>query len=101
MKVKTANGFEINIEDEKTTDWEYIELVLDIEDAALNNDEGTMLRKIRKVAPQLLGEKGVQALKDYLRKNDVVDSTEYVTTLFEIIRLVGDKAKKLASSSSS
>ena len=100
MKAKTKNGFEINVDDRKVKDWEYVEAVLDIETAAENNDQLNMIRGIRFAAPKLLGEKGVKALKDYLRKDDVVDTEEYITTFFEIIRLLGDKVKKSESSSS-
>ena len=78
MKAKLNDGFEVEILDEVTDDWEFLEVLASI-------DEGET-GQIVKAAKMLLGVDGVKLLKEHLRdKNGRVKSTAMVDALGEIM----------------
>ena len=81
MTARLSDGFEIEISESVTDDWEFLEVLSGI-------DEGeTSL--IVKAARMLLGNDGVKALKEHLRNKDgKVSSTAMVTALGELMESV-------------
>lgn len=59
MKAKLKDGFELEIIEDNLGDWEFLELLSDI-------DEGET-GLIVKAARMMLGKEGVKALKDHIR----------------------------------
>lgn len=81
MKAKLSDGFEIDISESVTDDWEFLEVLSGI-------DEGET-GLIVKAAKMLLGNDGVKALKEHLRNKDgKVSSTAMVTALGELMESV-------------
>ena len=78
MKAKLNDGFEVEISESVTDDWEFLEVLAGI-------DEGET-GLIVKAAKMLLGNDGVKALKEHLRNKDgKVSSTAMVTALGELM----------------
>jgi hypothetical protein len=83
MKVKLNDGFEVEIIDSTADDWEFLEVLGDI-------DEGET-GLIVKAARMLLGREGVNALKEHLRDDSgKVRSTAMVDALREILESAGE-----------
>lgn len=81
MKATLNDGFEIEISESVTDDWEFLEVLSGI-------DEGET-GLIVKAAKMLLGNDGVKALKEHLRNKDgKVSSTAMVTALGELMESV-------------
>lgn len=81
MKATLSDGFEIEISESVTDDWEFLEVLSGI-------DEGET-GLIVKAAKMLLGNDGVKALKEHLRNKDgKVSSTAMVTALGELMESV-------------
>lgn len=81
MKARLNDGFEIEISESVTDDWEFLEVLSGI-------DEGET-GLIVKAARMLLGNDGVKALKEHLRNKDgKVSSTAMVTALGELMESV-------------
>ena len=81
MKATLSDGFEIEISESITDDWEFLEVLSGI-------DEGET-GLIVKAAKMLLGNDGVKALKEHLRNKDgKVSSTAMVTALGELMESV-------------
>ena len=81
MTARLSDGFEIEISESVTDDWEFLEVLSGI-------DEGET-GLIVKAARMLLGNDGVKALKDHLRNKDgKVSSTAMVTALGELMESV-------------
>ena len=81
MIAKLNDGFEIEISESVTDDWEFLEVLAGI-------DEGET-GLIVKAARMLLGNDGVKALKEHLRNKDgKVSSTAMVTALGELMESV-------------
>ena len=81
MKATLSDGFEIEISESVTDDWEFLEVLSGI-------DEGET-GLIVKAARMLLGNDGVKALKEHLRNKDGrVSSTAMVTALGELMESV-------------
>lgn len=81
MIAKLNDGFEIEISESVTDDWEFLEVLAGI-------DEGET-GLIVKAAKMLLGNDGVKALKEHLRNKDgKVSSTAMVTALGELMESV-------------
>ncbi len=81
MIAKLKDGFEIEISESVTDDWEFLEVLAGI-------DEGET-GLIVKAARMLLGNDGVKALKEHLRDKDgKVSSTAMVTALGELMESV-------------
>lgn len=81
MKAKLNDGFEVEISESVTDDWEFLEVLAGI-------DEGET-GLIVKAAKMLLGNDGVKALKEHLRNKDgKVSSTAMVTALGELMESV-------------
>lgn len=81
MKARLNDGFEIEISESVTDDWEFLEVLSGI-------DEGET-GLIVKAAKMLLGNDGVKALKEHLRNKDgKVSSTAMVTALGELMESV-------------
>lgn len=78
MKAQLSDGFEVEILDEIVDDWEFLEVLASI-------DEGET-GQIVKAAKMLLGNEGVQILKEHLRgKDGRVKSTAMVDALEQIL----------------
>lgn len=78
MKAKLSDGFEVEILDEVVDDWEFLEVLAGI-------DEGET-GLIVKAAKMLLGNEGVNMLKEHLRDGSGrVRSTAMVDALREIM----------------
>lgn len=81
MTARLSDGFEIEISESVTDDWEFLEVLSGI-------DEGET-GLIVKAARMLLGNDGVKALKEHLRNKDgKVSSTAMVTALGELMESV-------------
>ena len=81
MTARLSDGFEIEISESVTDDWEFLEVLSGI-------DEGET-GLIVKAAKMLLGNDGVKALKEHLRNKDgKVSSTAMVTALGELMESV-------------
>ena len=81
MTARLSDGFEIEISESVTDDWEFLEVLAGI-------DEGET-GLIVKAAKMLLGNDGVKALKEHLRNKDgKVSSTAMVTALGELMESV-------------
>ena len=81
MTARLSDGFEIEISESVTDDWEFLEVLAGI-------DEGET-GLIVKAAKMLLGSEGVKALKEHLRNKDgKVSSTAMVTALGELMESV-------------
>lgn len=81
MKATLSDGFEVEISESVTDDWEFLEVLSGI-------DEGET-GLIVKAAKMLLGNDGVKALKEHLRNKDgKVSSTAMVTALGELMESV-------------
>lgn len=83
MKTRLSDGFEVEIIDNVADDWEFLEVLTGI-------DEGET-GLIVKAAKMMLGNDGVQSLKDHLRgKDGVVKTTEMVEALKDILNNTGE-----------
>jgi hypothetical protein len=81
MTARLSDGFEIEISESVTDDWEFLEVLAGI-------DEGET-GLIVKAAKMLLGNDGVKALKEHLRNKDgKVSSIAMVTALGELMESV-------------
>ena len=81
MTARLSDGFEMEISESVTDDWEFLEVLAGI-------DEGET-GLIVKAARMLLGNDGVKALKEHLRNKDGrVSSTAMVTALGELMESV-------------
>lgn len=81
MKAKLKDGFEIEISESVTDDWEFLEVLSGI-------DEGET-GLIVKAAKLLLGNEGVKTLKEHLRnESGKVSSTRMVSALGELMESV-------------
>ena len=81
MTARLNDGFEIEISESVTDDWEFLEVLSGI-------DEGET-GLIVKAARMLLGNDGVKALKEHLRNKDgKVSSTAMVTALGDLMESV-------------
>lgn len=78
MKAKLSDGFEVEILDEVTDDWEFLEVLSNI-------DEGETGQIVR-AAKMLLGDDGVVALKEHLRtKKGRVKASAMIEALQELM----------------
>ena len=81
MTARLNDGFEIEISESVTDDWEFLEVLSGIEEG----ETGLIV----KAARMLLGNDGVKALKEHLRNKDgKVSSTAMVTALGELMESV-------------
>ena len=81
MKAKLSDGFEIEISESVTDDWEFLEVLASIDEG----ETGLIVR----AAKMLLGNDGVKSLKEHLRNKDgKVSSTAMVTALGELMESV-------------
>lgn len=81
MKAKLSDGFEVEIIETSLDDWEFLELLDEI-------DQGNTGAVVR-VARILLGTDGVKALKDHFREKEGRVSVEkMVTALTELMESV-------------
>ena len=81
MKAKLNDGFEIEISESVTDDWEFLEVLASIDEG----ETGLIVR----AAKMLLGNDGVKSLKEHLRNKDgKVSSTAMVTALGELMESV-------------
>ena len=83
MKAKLSDGFEIEISESVNDDWEFLEVL-----AGLNEGETGL---IVKAAKMLLGNEGVNALKEHLRnEGGKVSATSMMTALEELMESVNE-----------
>ena len=93
VKIKTKSGFVIEIDENKGKDWRFTKAL-----AQWENDE-TVLQGLSFCVPFLLGEDGEKALMEHVTQEDGSIPAEMMINEFrEILNLLGDKVKKLASS---
>lgn len=76
MKGTTKSGFKYEIKENLTNDWEFIELITDLEDNP---------QLITKLAKYLFDDAGYKALKEHCRKDGVVDSMLVMSNITEIL----------------
>ena len=78
MKAKLNDGFEVELKEDCLDDWEFLELLDDID----TGNSGAIVR----VAKLLLGPDGLDALKKHLKENDGKASvTRMVSALTELM----------------
>ena len=78
MKAQTADGFEVEIIEERLDDWEFLELVEAVDDGEYG--------KIVKVARYILGDNEVKRLKQHVRDTEgKVKATKMADALREIM----------------
>ena len=83
MKAKLKDGFEVEIIEENVGDWEFLEILSDIDDG----ESGLIV----KAARMMLGKDGVKALKEHLRgEKGKVPVTAMVDALYELMESVGE-----------
>jgi hypothetical protein len=93
IKIKTKSGFVIEIDENKGKDWRFTKAL-----AQWENDE-TVLQGLSFCVPFLLGDDGEKALMEHVTQEDGSIPAEMMINEFrEILNLLGDKVKKLASS---
>lgn len=86
MLVKTASGFEIDIDkDGFADDWELLELLVQ---ADRNNQAATI-----EVMQKILGRDGYNALKEHIRKDGKVSAVRMKNEFMEILTAFGDSEK--------
>lgn len=78
MKAKLKDGFEVELIEENLGDWEFLEVLTDIDEGK----EGLIV----KAARMMIGKEGVDSLKEHLRSENGKVSTEaMVDALQEIL----------------
>jgi len=83
MKAYLKDGFEVEILDSTVDDWEFLEVLGDIDEG----EAGLIVRAAR----MLLGKEGVKHLKEHLRdETGKVRSTTMVDALREIMESAGE-----------
>lgn len=80
MLAKLNDGFEIEIRDDCLDDWDFLELLDDVD----NGNGGAIVR----VARMLLGDEGVKALKEHLSADGKAKVSTMVTALTELMESV-------------
>ena len=81
MRAKTSDGFEVEIIEEHLDDWEFLELLDEVD----SGNTGAIVR----VAKYLLGEEQVKALKQHIREAEgKVQASKMVNALTEIMESV-------------
>ncbi len=81
MRAMLSDGFEVAIRDEVVGDWEFLEVLNDIDEG----EEGLIVRAAR----MMLGKEGVKILKDHLRdEQGKVPTMAMVDALFELMESV-------------
>lgn len=84
--MKTASGFEFEINKAALDDWELLEDLVDLE---------TNGSKMVSVLRRLLGNEGAQRLKEHCRdENGIVPKTKVTEELGEILNLLGEQNNK-------
>ena len=83
MKAKLQDGFEIELIEESLGDWEFLEVLADIDEG-----EGGL---IVKAARMLLGKDGVKMLKEHIKdENGKVPADVMANALLELMNSVGE-----------
>ena len=83
MKAKLKDGFETEILEENVGDWEFLEVLSDIDEG----EEGLIV----KAARMLLGKEGVKSLKEHLRNEQgKVPVMTMVNALHELMESVNE-----------
>lgn len=83
MLAKLQDGFEVTVKDEILDDWEFLELLNEI-------DEGNG-SKIVNVARMMLGEEEVGKLKEHFKeKTGKVTVNEMVEAISELLESIGE-----------
>lgn len=87
MIMKTSSGFEFEINTAAFDDWEFIELLAEI--------EGGNGLKVPAALLKLIGAEGVKALKEHCRGEDgIVGTATMNTEIGEIMKAAGEMNKK-------
>lgn len=81
IKGKTESGFEFEVEEEVTDDYEFLELLCKVDNGEVN--------LIPKVADELLGIEQKKALMDHLRENGRVSAKKMGEAIGEIMTSFG------------
>ena len=83
MTAKLKDGFEIQLKEDALNDWEFLEVLADIDEG-----EGGL---IVKAARMLLGRDGVKMLKEHLKdENGRVPADVMANALLELMESVGE-----------
>lgn len=78
MKAHLKDGFEVDIRDEVIDDWEFLEILSDIDEG----ETGLIVRAAR----MMLGKEGVSSLKEHIRDgNGRVDAEAMVNAIQELM----------------
>lgn len=78
MKAHLKDGFEVDIRDEVIGDWEFLEILSDIDEG----ETGLIVRAAR----MMLGKEGVSSLKEHIRDgNGRVDAEAMVNAIQELM----------------
>lgn len=81
IKGKTESGFEFEVEEEVTDDYEFLELLCKVDNGEVN--------LIPKVADELLGIEQKKALMEHLRENGRVSAKKMGEAIGEIMTSFG------------
>ncbi len=79
---KTKSGFKFELDENVLDDWEYLEILSEI-------DEGKV-QKLPKMFEMLLGKDQYKALKEFLRKDGKVSAESMANAFDEIMGAVND-----------
>ncbi len=83
MKATLKDGFETELIEENVNDWEFLEVLSDIDEG----EEGLIV----KAARMMLGKEGVKSLKDHLRNEQgKVPVTAMIDALQELLESVNE-----------
>lgn len=89
MKIKTSEGFSCTLDEEALGDWEIVEKMIDVQKGDVT--------KLPEIMTELIGEKGYQAAKDFVRTDKGRVPTQKLTELFFAVlteaRASADKKK--------
>lgn len=95
VKVQTKSGFVWNVDEKKAADWDFVNALVDCEDA----DNAKRVKASRDAIVLLLGEDGAAALAEHVKdKNGVRSIANMLTEFREVLTLLGEKTKKSDSS---
>ena len=83
MTARLKDGFEVKLNEEVLNDWEFLEVLADIDEG-----EGGL---IVKAARMLLGKDGVKMLKEHIKdENGKVPADVMANALLELMNSVGE-----------
>lgn len=93
IKIKTKSGFVIEVDENRAKDWRFTKAL-----AQWENEE-TVIQGLATCLPFLIGDDGEKALMEHVKEKDgSIPAEKMINEFREIMELLGEKVKKLASS---